>query len=110
MPPIFRLCVPRREPRCHDGFFMKHTLGILIASAAVLFCSHAQASAVVSIQPATVSAAPGSVGDAFDVVLMNSGPGSISVAGFAFEVSVTDNDITLTGADFSTGAFSYIFV
>jgi PEP-CTERM motif-containing protein len=42
-------------------------------------------------------------------VLTNNGPSSISVAGFFFEVSVTDPDITLTGADFSTGAFTYIF-
>jgi hypothetical protein len=31
------------------------------------------------------------------------------VQSFSFEVSVTDSDITLTGAGFSTGAFTYIF-
>jgi hypothetical protein len=90
---------------------MKHTLGILIAScAAALLCSPARANTILSIQPLSVSVAAGSMGDAFDVVLTNSGPASISVASFAFEVSVTDTDITFTAADFSTGAFSYIFV
>jgi hypothetical protein len=89
---------------------MKRTLGVFIAAcAAVLFCSAARASTTYSIQPPTVGASRGDVGDAFDVVLTNSGPSSISVAGFFFEVSVTDPDITLTGADFSTGSFTYIF-
>jgi hypothetical protein len=41
--------------------------------------------------------------------LTNNGPSSISVQSFSFEVSVTDTDITLTGARFSTGAYAYIF-
>jgi len=89
---------------------MKRSFGIFIAScAAVLVCSPARAGTIFSIQPSTVAATPGSVGNAFDVVLTNSGPGSITVAGFVFEVSVTDTDITLTGADFSPAAFPYIF-
>jgi hypothetical protein len=89
---------------------MNRTLGILIAScAAVLICSPARASTSFSISPSTFDALPGDVGDAFDVVFTNLGPGSITVAGFAFEVSVTDTDITLTGADFSTSAYPYIF-
>ncbi len=90
--------------------FMKRAWGIFFANcAAVLVCSPARATTMFSIQPATVFAVPGAVGDAFDVVLTNNGPSDISVAGFNFEVSVTDPDITLTGADFSTGSFAYIF-
>jgi PEP-CTERM motif len=89
---------------------MKRTLGIFTAvCAAILFGSVARASTTYSIQPPTVAASPGDVGDAFDVVLTNNGPSSILVQSFAFEVSVTDADVTLTGADFSTGAFTYIF-
>lgn len=89
---------------------MKRTLGIFAASCGVvLMCCPARATTTFSIDPSTIGASPGDVGDAFDVVLTNNGPDSITVAGFAFEVSVTDADITLTGADFSTVAFPYIF-
>jgi hypothetical protein len=89
---------------------MKRSFGIFIAScAAVLVCSPARAGTVFSIQPSTAAATPGSVGNAFDVVLTNSGLSSIAVAGFNFEVSVTNTNITLTGADFSPAAFPYIF-
>ena len=78
--------------------------------AAGLACSPARAGLVYySIQPSAISAAPGDVGDTFDVVLTNGSGSAINVAGFAFEVSVTGTDITLTGADFSTIADPYIF-
>lgn len=87
---------------------MKRILGILIASCAAAFtCSPARATTF-SIQPSAVLAPPGSSG-AFDVLLTNNGPGSITVGIFAFEVSVADTDLNLTGADFSTGASPYIF-
>ena len=90
---------------------MKRSFGVFVASfAAVLVCSSARASTVFSIQPSTVTATSGSAGNALDVVLTNSGPSSITVAGFTFEVSVTNPGITLTGADFSPAAFPYIFV
>ena len=76
---------------------------------AYLACSPARAGTVFSIQPSTMAAAPGDVGDSFDVVLTNNGPGRITVGGFSFEVSVTDPNITFTGADFSTAALPYIF-
>jgi hypothetical protein len=75
-----------------------------------LLCSPARASSIYfSIQPSGISAAPGDAGDSFDVVLTNGSGSDINVAAFAFEVSVTDPDITLTGADFSTIADPYIF-
>jgi hypothetical protein len=89
---------------------MKCALRILIAScAAVLACSPARATTTFSIEPSTVNANPGDVGDTFDVVLTNNGPDPITVAAFDFEVSVTDSDITLTGADFTPVADPYIF-
>lgn len=88
---------------------MKQVLQILIASCAgVLACSSARADTIFSIQPTTVISAPGDIGDALDVVLMNTGPSSISVQSFLFEVSVNDADLTFTGANFST-ALPYIF-
>jgi hypothetical protein len=92
---------------------MKRSPGILVSvCAAGLVCAPAHAStirALFSILPATVYANPGDVGDAFDVILTDGGPGSISVQSFSFEVSVTDPAITLTGANFSTTPDSYIF-
>jgi hypothetical protein len=89
---------------------MRHALGILITTFAVsLLCAPARADLILSIAPFSISATPGDVGDQFDVVLTNSGPSSISVGQFNFEVSVANANITLTGADFSTVAFTYIF-
>lgn len=89
---------------------MKRTLGIFIASCAVaLLCSPARATTTFSVVPATIPANPGDVGDGFDVVLTNNGTGPITVAGFSFEVSVTDPNITFTGASFTTVAYPYIF-
>lgn len=56
-----------------------------------------------------LSKSAGDVGDAFDVLLTNNGSVDLSVAGFAFEVTVADTDVTLTNADFSTTAAAYIF-
>jgi hypothetical protein len=89
---------------------MKLTPGIFIASfAAVLLGVPGRAATILAIEPPTVSANPGEVGGVFDVVLTNSGPGSITVGSFNFEVSVAGTDITLTGADSSTVAPPYIF-
>ena len=56
----------------------------------------------------SVSAAPGSTGNQFDVTLTNTGPSAISVAGFNFSVSVVNPLIAFTGA--TTGTIApYIF-
>ncbi|HKA01693.1 MAG TPA: hypothetical protein VKE70_34505 [Candidatus Solibacter sp.] len=73
-----------------------------------LLCPPAGASVIFAIKPATISAAAPSTGDIFDVVLTNTGPGSLLVDGFSFEISVTSANITLTGANFSTSD-PYIF-
>ncbi len=82
----------------------------LIAIGAVsLVHVSANAAIIYSISPVTVSAQPGDSGDLFDVLLTNSGPAPVSVAGFSFEVTAADPDITLTGADYSPVAAPYIF-
>lgn len=93
----------------------RYTLGILAASCAVgLFCSSARADIIFSIEPTSTTANLGDTGDSFDVVMTNSGSSAISVSAFDFEVAVDAgvagySDITLTGADFNTGATPYIF-
>jgi hypothetical protein len=93
----------------------RYTLGILGAACALgLSCSSARADIVFSIEPSAVSANLGDTADSFDVVLSNTGSSAISVSAFAFEVAVNAGvagytDITLTGADFNTGATPYIF-
>jgi hypothetical protein len=89
---------------------MKSSLGVVISILAVgLFSLPARAATTYSISPVAISASPGDVGDMFEVDFTNNGPGSVSVAGFSFEITVNDPDITLTGAGFSTTAFPYIF-
>jgi hypothetical protein len=89
---------------------MNRVFPVLIAICGVaMIDASVYASTSYSISPTTLSAHPGDVGDSFDVLFTNSGPGSLSVAGFAFEVSVADPDITLAGADFSTNVSPYIF-
>ena len=88
---------------------MKLTTGIVSGiCAAVLLCAPAHAGIILSIQPSTVMVSPGDIGDSFDVVLDNTGPSSVSVAQFSFEVSAASSAITLTSADFST-VLPYIF-
>jgi hypothetical protein len=86
----------------------KHRLGVLFAGCAAVFMSTpAHATTTFSIQPAGLISAPSGTG-AFDVVLTNNGPSSISVAAFSFEITAGAG-VTLTSADFATGVNSYIF-
>jgi hypothetical protein len=55
-----------------------------------------------------VSASPGSSG-AFDVFLTNTGPGSISIQGFQFEVTTADTDITFTDITINPVVAPYMF-
>jgi hypothetical protein len=89
----------------------RHTPGILtVICAAGLVCSPALAGTVTySIAPSTIDAAPGDVGDAFEVLLTNGSASSIDVQSFFFQVSVTDTDISFTNANFSTTPNAYIF-
>jgi hypothetical protein len=86
----------------------RRLLPLLVAG---LFASSAAALADVnlSIQADTMNVAPGDVGDAFDVLLTNTGPSSVNIAGFVFGLFTTDTDITFTEADVDTDVMPYIF-
>jgi hypothetical protein len=61
----------------------------------------------VSMAPG-ISANAGSTGNAFDVLLTNTGASAVTVAGFTFGIVTTDTDITFTDATTSTSA-PYVF-
>jgi hypothetical protein len=86
---------------------MKHISRLLMIGC---YAASLQAGTLLSIQPGAVPAGTPSTGNVFDVLLTNTGPSSITVGGFAFGVSVTNPDITLTGADFATLIDPYLFV
>ena len=55
-----------------------------------------------------VATSPGDTG-VFDVLLTNTGSGSIDVAGFNFEISTSDTDVAFTDITINTLAAPYIF-
>jgi hypothetical protein len=87
----------------------KTSFGIFAALAAMLICSPAKGDMIFSIQPATVFGAQGDAADAFEVVLTNTGASAVTVGGFSFEVTVTDPDLSLNSAGFTTTVDPYIF-
>lgn len=74
--------------------------------AALLIAASAEASLIVSV--GNVFADSPSSGNTLEVNLTNTGPVSISLAGFSFEIEVTDPHITFTSATIGTGA-AYVF-
>jgi hypothetical protein len=88
---------------------MQMRLLLLSLTFAGLLAPAASASVIYSITPIQPVAAPGDIGDAFEVIVTNTGPASISVAGFTFAISTTDPDITFTSAITSTTTDPYIF-
>ncbi len=81
---------------------------ILVAFAAVLlYPAPARAAAILSIQ--SVIASSPSAGNAFDVVLTNTGPSSITLGAFSFELTTADANITFTSATTGTILFAYVF-
>jgi len=85
----------------------KRLLPLLVVGA---FASTAALAGVTfSIQADTPNPAPGSTGNAFDVLLTNTGPSPINIAAYVFGVATTDTDITFTEADVSTVVSPYIF-
>lgn len=78
------------------------------AAALLLFAPALRADGLdVTIAPG-ISAAAGSTGNAFDVLLTNSGTSTVTLAGFSFGITTADTDITFTNADTSTVA-PYVF-
>lgn len=91
---------------------MRNTrFGILIPAVLVaflLFSLPARADLVFSLEPGTTAAA-GSTGNAFDVLLTNTGSSPVTVAGFSFGITTSDTDISFTGATTSTVTAPYVF-
>jgi hypothetical protein len=79
----------------------------VLAVAGVLCSIPAYGDLIVSTE--SVSAAQGSTGNTFDVLLTDTGPSSVSIGGFIFEIATSDPDITFTGAFISTATAPYIF-
>jgi hypothetical protein len=81
---------------------------ILATFAAVLLCPvPARATAILSLQ--SVIANSPSAGNEFDVVLTNTGPTSITLGAFLFELTTSDTNITFTSATTATILFAYVF-
>ena len=78
---------------------------LIATMAAILIPASSQAGAIITLP--SVSANAGDVNDSFDVLLVYSGV-PISAAGFAFEITTSDPDITFTDATTGTST-GYIF-
>jgi hypothetical protein len=78
------------------------------AAALLLFAPATRADGLdVSIAPA-ISASAGSTGNAFDVLLTNTGTSAVTLGAFSFGITTADTDITFTNADTATAA-PYVF-
>src|SRR5450631_1810049 len=86
--------------------FIDHTLLSVLVLALLSLAAPARADIILSVQ--SVAGAPGSSGN-FDVLLTNTGPSIQNIAGFAFELSTADTNITFTDVTTSTTTASYIF-
>jgi PEP-CTERM motif len=90
---------------------MKHKKSFLnfgfLAAVCMYFAVPADATLIISVEP--VTAAPGTTGGTFDVLLTDSGSAGVSVAGFSFEIQSSNPAITFTGAFTSTATATYIF-
>ena len=85
-------------------------VGLLVPAALaalLLFSAPAQADFIFSLEPG-ITAAAGSTGNFFDVLLTNTGGSAVTVGGFSFGITTADTDITFTNADTSTTA-PYVF-
>jgi hypothetical protein len=90
---------------------MKYRINFLnlgFLAAACMFCAApAHATLIISVEP--VTAAPGTTGGTFDVLLTDSGSAGVSVAGFIFQIQSSNPAITFTGTFTSTATANYIF-
>jgi len=85
----------------------RRLLPLLLAG--VIGSPAALADIIYSIQADTAKPSPGDTGDAFDVLLTDTGSSSVNIAAFSFGVTTTDTDITFTEADVNTVVSPYIF-
>lgn len=72
-----------------------------------LFAAPAQGALFMSINPANTPATAGSLGNFFDVLLTNTSPGAVNIAGFSYQLTVGTTDLVFTAA--STTSPAYIF-
>ncbi len=77
-----------------------------LAALFVLSASSARAGLIVTAKNGT--GAVGSTGNAFDVILTNTGPSAVSLGGFSFGLTTANSNITFTQANVSTTT-PYIF-
>jgi MYXO-CTERM domain-containing protein len=90
------------RPRKHWGRRAAVTLAILL----LLPSLSLRATLVESIQSSVVSA--NSTGNAFDVTLTNTGPSSVSIAGFSFGLQANTTNLTFISATTGTTTAPYI--
>lgn len=87
---------------------MKRNFAFLFAVCAAAVTIAPAHAATITLVPSNAVAFPGDTGGTFEVDLTNDGEAGISVLSFSFELSVTDPDLSLTGASFATSS-RYIF-
>src|SRR5689334_24995520 len=80
-------------------------------AAAILAATPATAASVagVILTVGSTAASPGDVGDTLDILLFNTGPSSVTVNSFNFEITVGSTAIVFTDATIATLAAPYIF-
>jgi hypothetical protein len=88
-------------------YFKPKGLSAALIAASLLSLLPTQAAVIVSAT--SVSANAGDTNDALDVFLTNTGPSSISVDGFNFEITVSGTDVTFTSTTTATTVGPYIF-
>ena len=81
-------------------------LFIIVPVVGLLISAPAEASLIISV--GNVFSSSPSSGNTLEVDLTNTGPASITLAGFSFEIDVTDPHITFTSATIATAA-AYVF-
>lgn len=96
--------MPKTNPQAIRSWFRR--LLMIAPVATLLIAVSAEASLIISV--GNVFAGSPSSGNTLEVNLTNTGPASISLAGFSFEIEVTDPHITFTSASISTAA-AYAF-
>ena len=80
---------------------------LLAAFVALLAPRSARADLIITADNVTASA--GDTGAGLDVTLTNTGPGTVGIGGFTFELTVGSTDITFTGVTTATTLGPYIF-
>lgn len=86
--------------------FISKTAPAVLAIVVLLLSVPAKADIVLTLE--SVTGAPGSTGT-FDVLLSNTGPAAQNIAGFNFELTTADTNVTFTDVTTATTTAPYIF-